>query len=220
MRQTHTNVFFTAAQECTCWIGLREPNDLSDKWIGKHGFVPKSEACKAKSANNPRHQFGGLVMDPILCPEAFLPASLAEAVNTWRQKFTMGGQLPPKFSRAESGPEKGLVKENGSAIYADFDLMALSRSNAEGEFLFTSLEEQKELYRKVEPILNRGLGAKLIQHPAEFMWEKGIGARAFENILWFGPGRRSHFGISSIQDMPICPRCNVWHAGQSCPLLH
>ncbi len=212
------NVFFTAAQQCTCWIGLREPNALSEKWIGKPGFVPKSEACKAKSADNPRHKFAGLIVDPILCPDAYLASP--EAEKTWRQKFAIGGRLPANFSRAESGPEKGLVKERGSAIYADFDLMALSKSNAEGEFLFTSLDEQKELYRNVEPILNRGLGAKLIQHPAEFMWEKGIGVRVSENILWFGPGRRTHFGISSIQDMPICPRCNVWHEGQLCPLLH
>jgi hypothetical protein len=218
MNPKHMKAFFDAAQEFTCWIGLREPNELSAKWIGRPGYVPKSELCKAKTADNSRHEFGGLVVDPILCPDAFLMPR--EAARTWTQEFAPGGRLPARFSRAESGREKGLVKENGSAIYADFDLMAISKSNTAGEFLFTAYEEQEELYAKVGSFLNRGLGAKLIQHGPEFLWKKAIGARERENVLWFGPARHTRPGISSIQDMPICPRCNVWHRGQLCPLLH
>ena len=218
MKQAHKNVFLTAAQQFTCWIGLREPNALSERWIGKPGFVPKGEACKAKTADNRNHDLGGLVVDPILCPEAFV--NTGEAAKTWKNKFAVGGRLPAGFTRVEAGPEKGLVKFNGSAIYADFDLMAINRSNAEGEFLFTTLEEQKELFAKVEPVLNRGFGARLIQHGAEFMWDKGIGARTFENVYWFGPGGRTLNGISSIQDKPKCPLCRIWHGGQRCPRMH
>ncbi len=222
MQQSHKNAFFAAAQQFTCWIGLREPNVLSEKWIGRPGHVPKGAACKAKTADNPGHRFSGLVMDPVLCPDAFIGTSLSDALKKWKNDFARGGNLPLGFSRAESGPEKGLVKEKGSAIYADFDLMAINKSNPEGEFLFTDLPEQRALFAKVEPMLNGALGAKLIQHGAEFMWDEKIGARTRENVIWFGPGRRMLIGESSIQDKPICPQCNVWHEGARCPhmLLH
>lgn len=190
MKETHKNVFFTVAQQFTCWIGLREPNELSAKWIGSPNCVPKMEACKAKSADNPSHRFGGLVVDPTLCPDAFMPRSLHTAITTWQQKFLKGFSLPPGFFRAENGPEAGLVKFNGSAIYADFDLMAINRSTPSGDFLPTTLPEQEQLFVMVAPMLNQGLGAKLIQHGAEFMWDKGVGARESEWVLWFGPGRR------------------------------
>ena len=198
MKPTHKNVFFAAAEQFTCWIGLREPNALSTKWIGTPRHIPKGEECKAKTADNPAHRFGGLVVDPIVCPEAFTNASLTAAIKTWQQKFLNGGRLPLGFTRSEAGLEKGLVKFNGSAIYADFDLMAINRSNLSGDFLHTSLIEQKELFAKVEPVLNRGLGAKLIQHGAEFMWDKGLGARESEFVLWFGPGRRFRQTMSSM----------------------
>lgn len=198
MKQTHKDIFFAAAEEFTCWIGLREPNALSQKWIGIPRHIPKGEECKAKTADSPTHRFGGLVVDPILCPEAFTHASLQSAIKTWEQKFLKHGRLPSGFSRAEQGMEKGLVKFNGSAIYADFDLMAINRSNPNGDFLPTSLPEQQQLFAQVEPVLNRGFGAKLIQHGAEFMWDKGLGARESEFVLWFGPGRRFKQTISSM----------------------
>ncbi len=190
MRETHRNVFFAAAQQATCWIGLREPNDLADKWIGLARHEPKGEACKAKTADSAAHRFGGLVVDPTLCPEAFRPETLREAINTWQQKFLQGGRVPMNFTIVEGGADTGIVKHNGAFIYSDFDLMAITRSNAQGEFLPTSEAEQKQLYSVVGPLLNRGLGARLIQHGAEFMWDKGLGARASEFVLWFGPGRR------------------------------
>lgn len=187
-----------AAQQFTCWIGLREPNELSAKWIGQPRHEPKGESCKAKTADNAAHQFGGLVVDPILCPGAFRPDTLQTAVRTWQQKFLVAGRLPMGFTSAASGPEMGLVKHNGSAIYADFDLMAITRSNAQGDFLPTSELEQKQLFAQVEPVLNRGLGARLIQHGAEFMWDKGVGARESEFVLWFGPGQRFRQTMSSM----------------------
>ncbi len=198
MKQTHKNVFFEAADQFTCWIGLREPNALSAKWIGVPRHIPKGEECKAKTADNAAHRFGGLVVDPTTCPEAFTRTSLQSAIKTWQQKFLNAGRMPAGFTCADTGLEKGLVKYNGSAIYADFDLMAINRSNLNGDFLPTSFSEQKELFAKVEPVLNRGLGAKLIQHGAEFMWDKGLGARESEFVLWFGPARRFRQTMSSM----------------------
>ena len=98
----------------------------------------------------------------------------------------------------EGGPEAGLLKLNGSFIYADFDLMALLRSNEQGEFLETSQAEQRQLFQNVAPALNRGLRAPMIQHGAEFMWNKGVGARESEFVLWFGPGRSFQRSPSSM----------------------
>jgi hypothetical protein len=67
--------------------------------------------------------------------------------------------------------------------------MAISWSNERGEMLFTDQAQQAELYAKVEPLLRQGLGVPMVQHPTEFMWDKGVGAREFEYVLWFGPGR-------------------------------
>jgi hypothetical protein len=190
MRQTHKDAFFDAADGFTCWIGLREPNPLAERWIGRAGYTPKPLACKAKTADRANHRLGGLVVDPTLCPDAFESRTLGEAMETWTRKFLVAGRLPAGFTRVESGHERGLVRHQGAAIYADFDLMALLRSNADAEFLHTTPPEQKQLFDKIVPVLNRALGAPLIQHGAEFMWDQGVGARASEFVLWFGPGRR------------------------------
>ena len=185
------NVFFKAAQQYNCWIGLREPNPLSMQWVGKPGYTPKPESCKAKSADNPRFPFAGLVVDPTKCPDAFMPNTRQLAIETWSHKFLIGGRmLPPGFTVVEIGRERGLVKLNGKAIHADFDLMSIVRSNAQGEFLPTSQAEQAELFAQVGPALNQGFGEPLIQHGAEFMWNGGLGARASEFVLWYGPGNR------------------------------
>src|SRR5438132_13968201 len=198
MRQDHMQVFFEAAQQCTCWIGLREPNPLADKWIGKPGYIPKGENCKAKTADNPSFQFAGLVVAPTLRPEAFRRETLSAAIDAWENKFLKAGRLPPGFTCAQTGTERGLVRFSGSAIFADYDLMAITRSDPHGAWLSTSDAQQKELFAKVEPILRQGLRVPMIQHPTEFMWTGGVGAREMEWVLWFGPGRRFNRGPSSM----------------------
>lgn len=214
MRHDHVEVFFDAAQHrdasgrvVYCWIGLREPNPFADRWIGRVNAIPKPVSCKAKTADNPNFPFAGLVVDPVLRPEAFEPGSLAGAVDCWNEKFALGGRLPVGFTRDDSGPEAGLVKLGGSAIFADFDLMAISRSNASGERLFTSEQEERELFTAVEPILARGLGVPMIQHGTEFSYE-GVGARPSEQVFWFGPGRRFEAWPSS---MPLPHRRGGGH---------
>ena len=198
MLESHKEIFFQAAQEFTCWIGLREPNELSDRWVGKKGFRPKGEECKAKTADDPDFQFAGLVVDPEICPEAFTDETREAAIACWKTKFLIGGALPPGFARTTSGAEKGLVRQQGQAIFADFDLMAVSRSNERGEHLFTSNLEERLLFGKLERFLNQRLGAPMIQHGSEFMWEGGVGAREFEQVFWFGPGRRFKLAFSSM----------------------
>jgi len=198
MRPDHMEVFYKAAAECACWIGVREPNPLADRWIGRPGYIPKAANCKAKTSDNPTFALAGLVVDPTMRPEAFKPNTLASAVDTWKNKFLIGDRLPPGFTCIPAGSERGLVKYSGSAIFADYDLMAISRSSQEGEMLFTTDAQQKELFAKVEPLLRQGLRLPMIQHGTEFMWTGGVGAREFEWVLWFGPGHRFNRGQSSM----------------------
>lgn len=198
MNQAHKNAFFTVADQFGCWIGLREPNPLADRWIGRPGYTPKAESCKAKTADDAAHPLGGLVVDPTLCPAAFRRDTVRQAVDTWQRKFLVGGRLPAGFTREESGRDKGLVKFRGAAIYADYDLMSIVRAGPQGEFVPTSNQEEKQLFGLVAPALNRIFGTPMIQHGAEFMWDGGVGARAFEMVLWFGPNHRFNQGPSSM----------------------
>jgi len=198
MRRDHMDVFFKVAEQFECWIGVREPNPLADKWIGKSGYVPKGLNCKAKTSDNPAFRFAGLVVDPTARPEAFTKETLADAEDTWKKKFLKDGRVPPGFACMQTGPEKGLVKFAGAAIFADYDLMAISRSNSRGEMLFTDQAQQGELFAKIEPLLRQGLRVPMVQHPTEFMWDQGIGAREFEWVLWFGPGHRFNRSPSSM----------------------
>jgi hypothetical protein len=190
MRQQHKDVLFRVAQEFLCWIGVREPNELSDKWIGVAGYGPKGLDCKAKTADNPAFRFAGLVVDPTLCPEAFTRDTRAAAVETWNTRFLKHGRVPAGFICARTGAERGLVKRNGRAIHADFDLMTIGKSSENGEHLFTTNDEEDQLFDLVKPALDRGFGVPLVQHGSEFMYREGVGAREMEYVLWFGPGRR------------------------------
>lgn len=186
MKQQHKIIFFKVATQLNCIIGVREPNPLADQWIGHPGYIPKMHACKAKTANNSSHPFGGLVIDPLLCPEAFTDKALPGAKEKWTNSFLTGGNLPTYFTRETTGPEKGLVKYNGSAIHADYDLMYVSSANARGEHKFTEYAEKKVLEKRVLGSLNISLGVDMIQHGSEFDYE-GVGAAENEQVYIFKP---------------------------------
>ena len=195
-------VFFDAADHYRCWIGLREPNPDSAQWAGVADAIPKPEECKAKTADNPDHEFRGLVVDPTERADAFRPGSLGRARSTWDEKFLQEGHPPPGFTVEEWGPERGLVRYNGRKIFADYDLMTVSRSNDRGEFVYTTREELEELSQRVQEFINRFLPKPMIQHGPEFLYMAGVGARSSECILWFGPDHRFMVGTSSMPSEP------------------
>ena len=207
MRPDHRDVFFRAAQhrsesgeQVFCWIGVREPNPLAEKWIGWAGYTSKPMNCKAKTADNPAFMLSGLVVDPNVRPEAFRAESLKGAIESWRRFLADGGgSLPRGYWLVESGPEAGLLRLWGCGIFSDYDLMVIVRSNADGEFLTTTYEQEKQLLDRVSPVLGRGMRLPMIRHGTEFMYDR-IGAKSFEWILWFGPGRRCMRWTSS---MPV-----------------
>ena len=203
MRNSHKKAFLSTAQKFSCWIGLREPNPLSDKWIGKPGGRPKSVYCKAKTADNEMHPFTGLVVDPYLCRDAFKKDTLKRAEDKWKD-FLDGTQLPIGFTRIESGYLKGLVKHHGLAIYADYDIMTIKRADKNGNMTSTQgpekdIKELNTLFEKVSKEINKKLGVPMIQHGSEFQYE-GLGAPEFEYILWFGPNGRFFTGVSSMPE--------------------
>jgi hypothetical protein len=193
----HKETFFAVANQLFCWIGLREPNELSDKWIGRSGYVPKSMHCKAKTADNAFYPYSGLVVNPLLCEDAFHYTTLEDAKEKWK-KFADGNQLPSGFTCDEYGLEKGLVKFRGSAIHADFDLMVVCKADPNGSMAFTTPEEQVALSTEAQKLLNQRFGTPMIQHGTEFAWTGGVGARETENVLFFGPNRRFQLGKSSM----------------------
>ena len=197
------------AQQFKCWIALREPNALAERWIGRSGFRSKGHDCEAKTADNPAHRWAGLVVNPVLLPDAFLQDSLEASVflalEKWRN-FLQLGRLPLGFTCAESGIDKGVVRQNGLAIFSDYDLMTLVRSNEKGAFLTTSDADELTLMGQVIPRLNQLFGIPMVQHGPEFdPTFNGLGARARERILYYGPGRRFDVGISSMAKEGVRP---------------
>lgn len=117
MRPDHLTVFLDVADRYKCTIGLREPNPLADRWIGKEGYAPKSVNIKSKTADSPHHPLAGLVVDPGMCPEAFKEETLPRARSNW--------SVPTGGIVTTEGKEKGLLRVYGKAIHADYDLMVI-----------------------------------------------------------------------------------------------
>jgi hypothetical protein len=202
MRDEHKQIFLMAATKFQCWIGLREPNPLSEQWIGKSvdsfRCQPKGVECKAKTADNLDHVYGGLVLDPFLCPGGFKRETLDAAQSKWKTDFLKGNSMPVNFYCIKDGKLKGLVRYYDSVLYADYDLMNIVKSNSKGEWVFTENYEETRLFNSIKPLLNRELGEPLIQHGTEFMYNEGVGARESELVYWFGPGGRFQIHGSSM----------------------
>ena len=45
---------------------------------------------------------------------------------------------------------------------------------------------------------SRKLGVGMIRHGTEFQFMKGVGAKEFEKVIMFGPGRRKQESVSSM----------------------
>lgn len=191
MKREHHKVFLEAAQRFNCWIGLREPNALADKWIGRAGYMPKSSKVKAKTADQWDHPLAGLVVDPTLCPEAFSAGARKRAAGNWT--------LPTGATVVREGAQKGLVMLDGKGIYADFDLMCLVKADERGEMAYTTGSEAMALHVKVARFINTRLRVPMIQHGPEFDPSfGGVGAKESELILYYGPGGKSRAGHSSM----------------------
>lgn len=213
MLPRHKEIFFNIAQQFNCWIGVREPNELADRWVEQSGYIAKPLSCKPKTADNTNDEIGGgLVANPFLRPQAFTSNSREDAKEIWKkfldpytrfkppffqrhnaykpetlQDRFAPVKLPEGYSCIEEGKQKGLVTLNGCFIHADYDLMTILQSDGQGNRSTTSIDQTKVLVKTVVPVLNTRFGFKLIQHGSEMEWNKGVGARDSELIWWFGP---------------------------------
>ena len=206
MLRQHIEIFLSVAVRLKCWIILREPNAESERWIGKSGYIPKSEICKAKTSDNPSFNYSGLVIDPILFPQAFLDP--IKASNKWRD-FAPNDILPNQFSRETIGPNAGILKYEGNAIHTDYDLMTIVKATDDlNNCAYTSDSEEASLFFLVEIDINIETGLKMIQHGTEFDWTwDGVGAASRERVLIFGPKRQF---FNSISSMPMMEN-DKWH---------
>jgi hypothetical protein len=218
MLESHRRIFFEVAQKHTCWIGLREPNALSDQWIDRPGFRPphdvpdavsKGSNCAAKTADNPDHPLAGLVVSPVAVPNAFLPGSLRRALDAWNE-FAPVGQPRNGFTVDKDGKWAGCVRISGRLIHSDYDLMTICRGDQNGGFVAmnhlrapgpTNHSAAREELEQLSEVVIRDLNAKfqfcMVQHGPEFLYN-GVGAKPLEYCYWFGPGNRFEVSLSSM----------------------
>jgi hypothetical protein len=188
VRPDHMDVFKRVARETSCMIGLREPNRLLDRWVGRPGFIAKPASCGAKAADAPDHPLGGLVVDPTVVPEAFRATSARRAAEKW-VRFAKGGQLPTGFTRATVAGQAGLILLHGSAIHSDYDLMMIVKVDAAGRLVGETkprLPGPTAIGEDVVARLNGHFGRTLVCHGPEFEYEK-VGADESEGVLLFRP---------------------------------
>jgi hypothetical protein len=109
----HVEAFKRAAGYFKVWILVRRGNRESLRWIGKDGYIPKLLDCKAKTADRDftGKECAGLVVSPILMPEAFTPEKLHKALEEW-PKFE-----PKLYIFDPKDPKKNLAEDSAGKHY-------------------------------------------------------------------------------------------------------
>jgi len=203
MRPQDQPKFSTIARNsgaCGYWILVRATNENSLQYIGRAGYVPKPKECKPKTADFTQH--AGLVVCPILLPQAFNSVKLIKATKIWNQWANRDanapknvdslGTLPAGFSvDAKLHSERyGCLRFGGNLIHGDYDLfdvvdplnptrwIALATSNGK-----LAEDMISELQIKVKGPLNALLGVDMIQHGVQ----AAFGTFEDERVLAFGP---------------------------------
>jgi hypothetical protein len=192
------------------WILVRQTNPESLKYIGVPGFRPKPINCKAKTASrnfqtpsapNGVYELAGLVVDPFLCPYAFVdPAvrpgesryakqkrKLLSAQDFWL-RFAPGLKFPPGYALVNdpSSPHYGAVTLHGDFVHGDYDLYDIvqpgeeTRNQARYEILDGEPHMRGELFDSVQPFLNTILGVDMILHGGEMQYAGKHSRQAIE----------------------------------------
>src|SRR5581483_4020313 len=149
MPAKHIEGFKRAAAKFKVWILLRRGNPQSLKWIGVPGYAPKMLDCKAKTAEfdvNGPDSTAGLVVSPLLLPQAFGQVKLGKALKEWSHLQPLLYTFDPKTNIAQDAAGKHYTiqmdkndKHYGCVMYkpifrsqfeyihADYDLYAIVR---------------------------------------------------------------------------------------------
>lgn len=188
----HERIFLNIADKLQCWILVRKPNDLLERWFGKlvggrWECIAKPATIKAKSADNAQHALGGLVVNPELCPEAFSPSRRDKAIQIWRE-----WKQPAGITSVKEGPWRGLVLLRGKAIFPDYDLFDIHYASEDVKKVtvpWLSRRQAADLRNVITRAFNTSAGIDMIQHGPETFWP-GMGTTGKEELLVFGPGRQ------------------------------
>jgi hypothetical protein len=183
--------FSQAARQFSCWILVRRTNKDSLRFIGKAGFVPKPIDCKAKTANNSKHRFAGLVVDPGLVPDAFDPNKLNSVKSTWSEFETVLKTSKRYTVETDKRDDHfGCVKLNGNCIHGDYDLKDvilvnhMHRNLASVEQMHGQRHMRGPLFFKIQQFVNARIGIDMVQHGGEAQYAD----HSDEPIEMFGPG--------------------------------
>ena len=147
MPTQHIEAFKKAAGHFHVWILVRRGNPESKKWIGLPGYIPKLLDCKAKTAEKDVRGEGstaGLVVSPILLPEAFGPGKLKKALEEWTKfephlytfdpRTNIAQDKAGKHYTTQKDPKhkhygcvmfKPVFRSLAEYIHADYDLYAV-----------------------------------------------------------------------------------------------
>ena len=128
MLECHIDIFKDATtkakyqRDYVACILVRDTNVASLKFIGLSGFRPKPIECKAKTANAHGHRFSGLVVSPLMLPEAFRPNDLINAKKNWLDFEKVMRSRSNCWTVRQDGDLRGCVELNGKLLHGDYDL--------------------------------------------------------------------------------------------------
>jgi len=130
MEYRDRQAFLEAAEGWKVWVVVRRSNPESEPYIGKPGYVPKTNECKAKTADFAVDKFGkrirtaGLVVNPWIHPEAFAGNRLVSARREWDGFAARWLSPSRKYTVDEdrSHEHHGCAMLQGKYLYSDYDL--------------------------------------------------------------------------------------------------
>ena len=166
IRPQDRSVFAAAAVQIGVYILVRGTNKASLKYVQDPRFIPKPIDCKLKTAD--QGDLAGLVVDPVLNPQAFSEKRREKAVK-WI------GTLPGRYTvdMAKNSRFVGCVQLGGKCIHGDYDLKAIVLRGQE----FRNLSLVTELlgqdarrgpkFYEVQRWVNNAIGKPMVQHGAE-----------------------------------------------------
>ncbi|MEX0792947.1 MAG: hypothetical protein WD045_07395, partial [Pirellulaceae bacterium] len=193
MRPQDKQVFLEATHTLGLWILVRRTNPASLRYIGLPGYQPKPLDCKPKTADRDvgNARLAGLVVDPVLCPQAFSATKLVDATDKWK-RYSPPMLRSGRYSvdnKDPRSPTYGLLRLGRDALHGDYDLYDIidpaqaQRNLAAVETLLGQPHRRGAFFTKVQSFVNTRIGVPMIQHGGEMQYAD----HSEQSIDAFGP---------------------------------